>query len=81
MNDYERLSKLINTLETREAVYALVQSEPSLKLKKDITRFAKLLGCHITNDDKRSKIEDKIVECVVGYRLRSEAIRSVNLKR
>jgi hypothetical protein len=42
--------------------------------------FARTLKVHVVKHDRREDIESKIVEFVVGGKLRSEAIRSVNLK-
>ncbi len=39
-----------------------------------------VLKVHINKHDKRDAIEDKIVEFVVGVKLRSEAILCLNLK-
>ena len=48
--------------------------------KQDLGDIAKHFKVHILKSDKRDKMIDKIVETVVGARLRSDAIRDTDLK-
>jgi hypothetical protein len=42
--------------------------------------FARTLKVHVVKHDRREDIESKIIEFVIGGKLRNEAIRSLNLK-
>lgn len=45
-----------------------------------LAAFARSLKVHVVKHDRREDIESKIIEFVIGGKLRSEAIRSLNLK-
>jgi hypothetical protein len=42
--------------------------------------FARTMKIHVVKNDRREDIESKIVEFVIGGKLRTEAIQSLNLK-
>lgn len=42
--------------------------------------FARTMKIHVVKHDRRENIESKIVEFVIGGKLRTEAIQSLNLK-
>src|ERR1039458_6652334 len=45
-----------------------------------LASFARALKVHVVKRDRREDIESKIIEFVMGGRLRTEAIQSLNLK-
>ena len=45
-----------------------------------LASFARALKLHVVKRDRREDIESKIIEFVIGGRLRTEAIQSLNLK-
>lgn len=78
--DLERLAELLRSSDSREAAASLLRDDQRVSGKSDLTRLARLLHVHVTKQDKRETIEEKIVEAVIGVRLRSEAIHGLNLK-
>ncbi|MDY0282702.1 MAG: hypothetical protein RBR35_19375 [Salinivirgaceae bacterium] len=48
--------------------------------KEEIATFAKSQKIHITKNDRREEIENKIIEFFIGAKLRTEAIQSLNMK-
>jgi hypothetical protein len=45
-----------------------------------LASFARALKVHVVKQDRREDIESKIIEFVIGGKLRTEAIQSLNLK-
>lgn len=79
----DELSALISQLQeckTREEARELLHKDQRVSLKDNLEHMAKLLKVHVNKHDKREIIEDKIVESVIGVKLRSEAILGLNLK-
>ena len=74
------LASQLQTCQTREEARELLYKGDLTLLKENLTQLARLLGIHVDKNDRNKTIEHKIVESVVGVRLRSEAIRSLNLK-
>ena len=74
------LAHQLQGCQTREEARELLVKDNRVLLKDTLAQLARLLGIYINKDDRREAIEDKIVEFVVGTRLRSEAIMSLNLK-
>ncbi|MGN6116919.1 MAG: hypothetical protein ACTHN2_15515 [Nitrobacter sp.] len=48
--------------------------------RDSLAAFARSLKVHVVKHDRREDIESKIVEFVIGGKLRTEAIRSLSLK-
>ena len=48
--------------------------------KEGLTAVAKSQKIHITKQDRREDIEHKIIEFFIGARLRTDAIKSLNMK-
>ncbi len=74
------LAHQLHGCQTREEARELLVKDNRVLLKDTLVQLARLLSIHVNKDNKREVIEDKIVEFVVGARLRSEAIMSLNLK-
>jgi hypothetical protein len=45
-----------------------------------LASFAKMHKIHVTKQDRREDIENKLIEFVIGGKLRTEAIQTLNLK-
>lgn len=58
---------------TRDAGYKIIQNH--LKNKKQLESFAKSVDVFVMKQDKVEKIREKIIEGIVGARLRSDAIQ------
>jgi protein subunit release factor A len=69
----ERLDKC----KDRDEARSVLKEIPS---KETLSSLARSLQIHIVNNDRREDIENKIVEFTVGAKLRSEAIRTLNMK-
>ncbi|MCK9297217.1 MAG: hypothetical protein M0P70_19285 [Desulfobulbaceae bacterium] len=52
----------------------------SIANKEELTALAKAQKIHITKNDRREEIENKIIEFFIGAKLRTEAIQSLNMK-
>jgi DNA-binding TFAR19-related protein (PDSD5 family) len=48
--------------------------------KEALTSLARSQKIHVTKQDRREDIESKIIEFVIGGKLRSDAIRTLNMK-
>lgn len=48
--------------------------------RDELERFARALKVHVVKHDRRDDIEAKVIEFVIGGRLRTEAIKSLNLR-
>lgn len=51
----------------------------SVTRKDALTSFARMQKIHVTKQDRREDIENKLIEFVIGGKLRTEAIRSLDL--
>jgi len=79
----EELQSLVIQLQsstTREEAAGLLHKDNYALLKESLAKLAQLLGIHVDKSDRRDTLETKIVEFVVGAKLRSAAIKSLNLK-
>lgn len=52
----------------------------SVRSKGVLTNIARRHKIHVTKQDRREDIEKKLIEFVVGRKLRSQAIETLNLK-
>lgn len=68
------LQKLNDCKDRQEAIKIL-----SVMNRASLASFAKTLKIHVTNYDRRKDIELKIIEFIVGAKLRTNAINSINL--
>lgn len=72
-DDAEVLLEKLKECQDRESGYELLKS--SLKTKKDLERFAKMIDIYVMKQDKIEKIRDKIIEGVIGASIRSTVIQ------
>ena len=65
---------------TREEAYTLLAGVPKTGRRKFLVDLANILGVHHTKQDTVSRMEERIVESVVGAKIRSEALRTLPLR-
>lgn len=70
------LSRLDGTTDRVEARKILGEIET----RDALADFARTLKVHIVKHDRREDIESKIIEFLIGGKLRTEAIRTLNLR-
>lgn len=78
--EMKSLMDALQASKTREDVLRIIQRDGRFDSREKLVQFARMLRVHVNKSDKREMLEDKIVESVIGVRLRSEAIQGVNLK-
>lgn len=78
--ELQMLGHQLQGCKSREEAVALLHRDGQTLLKESLSQLARLLGIRVDKSDRRDAIERKIVEFIVGSRLRSEAIKSLNLK-
>lgn len=72
----KRIAEIIQLLQrskTREEAISIIRNQKLAR--RDLIEIARFCSAHVTKDDKVSRIEEKLVEAIVGSRLNSEAIR------
>ncbi|WP_322001274.1 hypothetical protein [Marinobacter alexandrii] len=74
--DADDLLEKLRECHDRDSGYELLKA--SLKTKKDLERFAKLIDIYVMKQDRVEKIRDKIVEGVIGASIRSTVIQGKN---
>jgi hypothetical protein len=67
----------LNDCKDREEARQILSSIPS---RDALASFARTQKIHITKQDRREDIENKLIEFVIGGKLRTEAIQSLNLQ-
>lgn len=77
-HDYSSIVNQLNGASGREEARSALRALPN---RDAVASVARLLKVHIIKQDKREEIETKIVEFIIGGKLRTEAIRSLNFKR
>jgi len=76
INQTELMSRL-SACSDREQARALLMEVTN---KSVLTAFAKAQKIYVARHDRREDIENKIIEFVVGAKLRTEAIQTLNMK-
>jgi hypothetical protein len=72
--------EVLNNLNKCEDRIAAREVLSAIKTRDALAAFARTLKVHVVKHDRREDIESKIIEFVIGGKLRTEAIRSLNLK-
>ena len=75
--DSEEIVRQLNECTTREEAKGILSN---IAKKEELTAIAKSLKLHIVKYDRREDIENKLVEFLIGAKLRKEAISSLNMK-
>jgi hypothetical protein len=76
-NDSEALWQKLNECNDRDEARQILGSIPR---RDALASFAKAQKIHVTKQDRREDIENKLIEFVIGGKLRTEAIQTLNLK-
>lgn len=78
-NGFDTITLALHSFKSREEAYGYLEN---LKLKKDeLIRVGELISANVNKKDNKARILEKIVESTVGARLRTEAIKSIDLSR
>jgi len=75
--DHAELMTRLNECKDRDEARKVLLS---VTTKDALTSLAKSQKLYITKNDRREDIESKIIEFVIGAKLRTEAIQTLNLK-
>lgn len=75
--DQAQLISRLSACSEREQARAILMEVTN---KEELTAFAKAQKIYVAKHDRRDDIENKIVEFVVGAKLRTEAIQTLNMK-
>jgi len=75
--DYVEIREQLNQCKDREGARFVLSA---MATRDALAAFARTLKVHVVKHDRREDIEAKIIEFVIGGKLRTEAIRSLNLK-
>lgn len=78
--ELNQIAERLRAAASREEALRLLHNEEQMTGRNDLAQLARYLRIHVTKQDKRDSLGDKIIEAVIGVRLRSEAIQDVNLK-
>ena len=79
-SEIQSLATELRKCKTREEALGLLDKDGREILRESLVRLARLLQVYVTKSDRNRTIKDKIVESIVGVRLRTEAIRSLEFK-
>lgn len=79
-DEFASLIEQLRAAESRAEALRILNKDPRLAAKGGIVQLARALELHVNKHDKRETVEDRVVEAVVGVRLRSEAIQGMSLK-
>jgi hypothetical protein len=80
IEDLKMLTGKLQACANRDSALLIMKEDSRLNSKNNLNDFARFLKVHIKKDDTRESIENKIIEYVVGTKLRSEAILGLNYK-
>jgi hypothetical protein len=78
VKDEESFVAILRASTSRQGALDLLRSER--RSKADLVHIARHLQIHVEKHDRLEALEEKIVENVIGTRLRTEAIQGLNLK-
>jgi len=73
----EDIINKLNECKDREEAKVILSEVPN---KDTLSAIAKSLKVHVVKYDRREDIENKLIEFVIGAKLRTEAIDSLNMK-
>ncbi|RJP21276.1 MAG: hypothetical protein C4527_23695 [Candidatus Omnitrophota bacterium] len=80
VEELETLATHLRDSKTRGEAKELLYKDPRIPLKENLGQLARLLKVHVNKHDTRDAVEEKIIQSVVGVKLRSEAIQGLSLK-
>lgn len=75
--DHVALLAQLNECTERDQARAILSG---ISNKESLVSFARTQKVYVAKHDRREDIENKIIEFVVGAKLRTEAIQSLNMK-
>lgn len=75
--DQANILAKLNECKDRDEARNILDAIPN---RDALAAFARSLKVHVVKHDRREDIESKIIEFMIGGKLRTEAIRTLNLK-
>lgn len=72
--DLQEAAASLRGMTTREAGTSYLEAH--FKNRTDLLRLARILDLPVRERDPRSRMEEKIVDATIGFRLRSDAIQN-----
>ena len=76
-NDFDDIIDRLSNCQDRDEARKILSDIPN---KEILISIAKTQKIHVIKSDRREDIEDKLIEFIIGAKLRTEAIHSLNLK-
>ncbi|MGE0822353.1 MAG: hypothetical protein AB7G75_24040 [Candidatus Binatia bacterium] len=76
-NDTQVIGEKLNNCKDRDEARRVLSQ---ITNKDALASLAKLQKIHVAKHDRREDIENKLIEFVIGGRLRTEAIQTLNLR-
>jgi len=80
IEDMKAITGKLQACTVRGEAREILEKDLRLNARNNLNDLARFLKIHVTKNDKREQIQDKIIEYVVGTKLRSEAILGLRLK-
>lgn len=77
--EIDNFIKQLQSIDSRDEARKFINDNELFKLKDNLTKIAKKLKVHIIKNDKKEDIENKIIEFIIGSKLRTDAFRGLNL--
>ncbi|MFB4168303.1 hypothetical protein [Virgibacillus sp. JSM 102003] len=77
-SNWKQIENALNNCGTLEEARNFLANQSLLRLKKDITAFAKAQGVYVNQKYTKQELLDRIADSVVGARIRGEIIRSAD---
>ncbi len=77
LGDAQEVWQRLNQCKDRDEARQVLGAIPN---RDALASFAKAQKIHVEKHDRREDIENKLIEFVIGGRLRTEAIQTLNLK-
>ena len=77
MVNYDKITANLRACSTREQAYALLNALPNLQTKKELIAYSKLIKSDSRAAQTKQMLQYKIVEGLIGCRINSEIINSV----
>ena len=78
-NDIDIIINKIRMVNNRDEAKYILDNDKSLSFKENLVKVARSLKILVQKIDKKQDIANKIIEFIIGSRLRTDAIRGLNL--
>ncbi|MGP4106739.1 hypothetical protein [Virgibacillus sp. L01] len=75
-SNWKQIENALQSCSTLDEAKSFLANQSILRLKKDITAFAKVQGVYVSQRYTKQELLERIADSVVGARIRGEIIRS-----